>query len=786
MQMNKLLIVFLLFLAQTSQGAVNIVFLNGIDGYAEKSTASRAKLKDAIHKAGFSNEFNKQGVRYLYWLNPGDGFIDDKIELYQQAALSGTALTLAKINNPGAQLIGSPEYKLELGKLYAQGIARNSFDDEDARHNHWVVKNFSAFIKNLSVGRNSKIIVVAHSQGNFFSEAVDAYLRFTLNGDDLGRYTRNVRYVGAASVAGSTPNNRYISASEDNALNLHAAFTAGVINFSVLPRNSNICQLLDPICIWKTWTADFWTQHGFQEIYTSDLPDIISKSSMGYLLAKHIRDSLIELTGVGEFSDDFLGSAIDSSKWNNDGYRIFGSNNAGTVTVSNGFAQFPAWGLLNTKGKVTLSGSKIVIEARMTATGANWDSHFELVDEGSVNYADQIRIGATNYFGGMYAQATGGYSWPQQHITKTAPFSGITWMEYRLTIDGDQVTAERGPDLSNITQTITFKLSRSIAGRKFFLAVGTGDPIFSPSTVDWIRVSTYDNGVNPEANCGDISTPTTQPIPTSLLTAGVSTTFKTTVTVPAKGGRSMRYFEWSTSEAPTPVREDSTWAAGYSSRALTFNTVTTPPAVATIRVTPILDDGTVCSAATKTATVSVQPMFIKISNSGQRLPDSASPGLGAQDWGCTQDTRTGDMYEAKVPNTFRRYGRGFTFFTSTDEIQKYVNGVYLKPTAAEVASPDNAKTYIDTFNAGAVCGRTNWNFGLPPLVNGQQGWSSILGQPADGLYWTGSVGWRCPFGGCTGNPSAWAWSFGIQSPYGYSDNHVRQSMLNLWLVSRSQ
>ena len=62
-------------------------------------------------------------------------------------------------------------------------------------------------------------------------------------------------------------------------------------------------------------------------------------------------------------------------------------------------------------------------------------------------------------------------------------------MEYRLTVDGDRFTMERGPTLNNITQSGTGTLGRSIEGQEFFLYFRTGSSGgYYGAQYDWIRV----------------------------------------------------------------------------------------------------------------------------------------------------------------------------------------------------------------------------------------------------------------------------------------------------------
>lgn len=197
--------------------------------------------------------------------------------------------------------------------------------------------------------------------------------------------------------------------------------------------------------------------------------------------------------------DEFLGSSIDTSKWNIDGWEGTGNDytgglgrGIGPVSVGNGLVEFGRLGRISTKNKVTFSGdSSIVIEGRTASTGALHDTSVMLVDTTS---GDQILMGDTNYAGwGFYAIGIGSYKLKEASTIgdPTNPLtlgsSTTAFMEYRLTITGDRIKIERGPTLANITQTGMGTLGRSVVGRTFHISIGAAWAYY-PATWDWIRV----------------------------------------------------------------------------------------------------------------------------------------------------------------------------------------------------------------------------------------------------------------------------------------------------------
>ena len=60
---------------------------------------------------------------------------------------------------------------------------------------------------------------------------------------------------------------------------------------------------------------------------------------------------------------------------------------------------------------------------------------------------------------------------------------------YRLTVDRDVVTYERGALEGTVTERLSTKLRSSIAGRPMSLLVGTGVGPYSGARVQWVRVT---------------------------------------------------------------------------------------------------------------------------------------------------------------------------------------------------------------------------------------------------------------------------------------------------------
>jgi hypothetical protein len=180
--------------------------------------------------------------------------------------------------------------------------------------------------------------------------------------------------------------------------------------------------------------------------------------------------------------------------------------------------------------------------------------------------------------------------------------------------------------------------------------------------------------------------------------------------------------------------------------------------------------------------------YQKVSNNGLLLSQTAALGDGQYDWACTLDNQTGLLWEVKTNQGVRASTNIFTFYTSTNEVQK-VNGAnsYSAPTASEIAAPDNAQTYINSANNQFLCGRNNWAMSAPVFLdsaNFQHYLPNKLFGTVDAWYWTGGVGFSCPFGGCGSGYTAYGHTFRLRTPCYYGCNAPRNSKANIHLVSR--
>lgn len=204
----------------------------------------------------------------------------------------------------------------------------------------------------------------------------------------------------------------------------------------------------------------------------------------------HIRGfKLVPITATSLFLDDFNGTLLDATKWNPLNWTGGPSLPYGLPTVGAGLVHLANCQGINTAGKVTLNGSKIVIESRFAGqkpTGR--DTSIALVDPTT---GLEFMFHDTNYqgWGQTISLAINGIGQFNRFFGGTMN----TFKEYRVTLDGVNVTVERGNTLSTLNERFTLVLPRSVTDGNYYLRLGTGgcDGVYSPADFDWIWVTTY-------------------------------------------------------------------------------------------------------------------------------------------------------------------------------------------------------------------------------------------------------------------------------------------------------
>jgi hypothetical protein len=183
-------------------------------------------------------------------------------------------------------------------------------------------------------------------------------------------------------------------------------------------------------------------------------------------------------TPVMPFSDNFDGNALDRSKWT--------VENAGSATIGNGIVSIAAgggnWsGTISTIGKVVLPGQPYTVEFRARRT-ADYDLNFNLTDG-----TNTLNVMESSYSGnfGFRLNTSGAFGTSNQGN----PNPTTNWKEYRVTVDGTTVTAQRGDSLSNLTETLIQTLAAPPANYPLFLRIGNAGP--NTVEVDWVTVTSH-------------------------------------------------------------------------------------------------------------------------------------------------------------------------------------------------------------------------------------------------------------------------------------------------------
>ncbi len=242
-------------------GKTLILFVNGIMNSVLDACKSSAAMASAV---------NDSTADFDYWYNQTDGSRNDVEELRVQAAYSDTALQQIglKDKNTKEKNIALTEkqksdyYKI-LGGMYSSAVSNS---DPVVKRVAVVSDSLKSLLVELAT-KYQRVVVVAHSQGNFYVESAFATLIYENNTSVVNK----IRVVGVASVAATTPSNVYVTNQEDAAVySAQKANTtplndgAGPIAYGPLAATDPLSQICD--LSWKQ-TSGF---HNFVLVYISD------------------------------------------------------------------------------------------------------------------------------------------------------------------------------------------------------------------------------------------------------------------------------------------------------------------------------------------------------------------------------------------------------------------------------------------------------------------------------------------------------------------------------------
>ncbi len=335
-------ILLLLFVAvqfgQASAGTIKIRFLNGIQNSTQDMEESKNALFNA-YRLYKSTEMPKLTLAdFSVYQNPKDKLIiGDNVELAIQGTISGIAqkyaqteyeLKMAKAKVAGlevADVVASQWYNAiyqrTLTEYYANYLAASN--TVGTINIAGVINDTLSHLRNDMVD-GSSVVVVSHSQGNLFAEAI--YSQLTAS------ERKRVRFVGVASVASSTPNNRYVTFNTD--LAVFGAFNglrAAVAPFASAPLpKTDDGYYAGPEGISSFWDAikDIFTPLSFSKCVqrTINCPSYMGHSFIDVYLNSYVVNSSDDLTPVASKIVGMIGESISELLANQnqptDGYAI--------------------------------------------------------------------------------------------------------------------------------------------------------------------------------------------------------------------------------------------------------------------------------------------------------------------------------------------------------------------------------------------------------------------------------------------------------------------------------
>jgi Lectin C-type domain len=323
-------------LSTSTNSDTKIYFINGINNTQKEAVASLNGLCQTLFKHGIKNIkaevlYNPKGA-----LDLAPASTDDLGELSLQAQISADARAEVELlgnpkSNALAKLTPTEKYYYNLGVKYINGKDGASGDyptfNEDYKIFGVVREATNIALQQLT--KNTNVVLVAHSQGNFVAEAVyatifaqskDASLpKAGLSSEQYAAALKRLRVVGVAPVAATSPHNNYVLATQDFAVNVMLPEMLAQLRpntskyFSVLDSNIQLCELSGKLChafdsyqgTYSSWrnlklSADKENNgHGFDKFYNSDsFRNQGTGATTATMLASMISTALEELTGT--------------------------------------------------------------------------------------------------------------------------------------------------------------------------------------------------------------------------------------------------------------------------------------------------------------------------------------------------------------------------------------------------------------------------------------------------------------------------------------------------------
>ena len=166
-------------------------------------------------------------------------------------------------------------------------------------------------------------------------------------------------------------------------------------------------------------------------------------------------------------------------------------------------------------------------------------------------------------------------------------------------------------------------------------------------------------------------------------------------------------------------------------------------------------------------------------SSDGKLGFSYSEVVGYAKTECVKDNLTGLTWEGKPTSGLRAASNTYTNYDNTAAAQFWNGSAYVNPTQTQIDAATNTVGYVNSVNASALCGYTDWRLPTADELQGIVDYSVALPGPTVDVSWfpntVGDDYWSSP--PYVGNASyAWFVNFGLGSViYGgrYYNFHVR-------------
>jgi hypothetical protein len=214
-----------------------VLFINGIANNRNDACYASLMLKEKL----LINGLDTKKLNWDHFYNPTDWqvpkiglSIADVNELKIQAQFSDTALASSGVSDVN--------YYKKLGEIYESNkqLRNTSALGFDSASQKIRVINTTYLLYDYmkKITQSGYVILVPHSQGNAYVEAVYSIFHYLNDAESL----KKIRVVGLAPVSAKPPRNNYIRASLDHAINFYqTTLTSDLIYYKPAPPTIDLC-----------------------------------------------------------------------------------------------------------------------------------------------------------------------------------------------------------------------------------------------------------------------------------------------------------------------------------------------------------------------------------------------------------------------------------------------------------------------------------------------------------------------------------------------------------------